>query len=74
VWSLSAQPTVTVEPDGAHWQIPPADAVAHIDVDIQSLFDGSVEHVSEDIPFQVDGSITILPDGSVSIRVGSPAG
>jgi hypothetical protein len=74
VWSIASQPTVTVEPDGAYWQIPPADAVAHIDVDIQSLFDGSVEHVSEDIPFQVDGSITILPDGSVSIRVGSPAG
>lgn len=74
VWSIAAQPTVTVEPDGAQWQIPPVDAVAHIEVDIQSLFDGSVEHVAEDVPFQVDGSIAILPDGSVSIRVGSPTG
>lgn len=74
VWSITAQPTITVEPDGAHWRIPQADAVAHIEVDIRSLFDGSVEHVSEDVPFQVDGSITILPDGSASIRVGSPLG
>ncbi|MGP6169949.1 hypothetical protein ACTU6U_14595 [Microbacterium sp. A196] len=74
VWSIAAQPVVTVEPDGAHWRIPPTDAVAHIEVDIRSLFDGSVEHVSEDVPFQVDGSIAILPDGSASIRVGSPLG
>lgn len=71
-WSIVQQPTVTVEPDGAHWQIQPADAVAHIDVDIQSLFDGSIDEVSEDVPFQVNGTITILADGSASIRVGAP--
>jgi len=73
VWSIASQPAVTVEPSGAQWMIPPTDAVAHIEVDIRSLFDGSVEHVSEDVPFQVDGTIAILPDGSASIRVGSPA-
>ncbi|WP_353112782.1 hypothetical protein [Microbacterium sp.] len=71
-WSITTQPKVSVQPDGAHWQIPPTDAVAHIEVDIQSLFDGSIEHVNEDVPFQVDGTITILPNGSASIRVGSP--
>jgi hypothetical protein len=72
VWSIATQPAVTVEPDGAHWKIPPVDATAHIEVDIQSLYDGSVEHVSEDVPFRVDGTITILSDGSASIRVGNP--
>lgn len=72
VWSISAQPAVTVEPDGAQWRIPAADATAHIEVDIRSLFDGSIQHVSEDVPFQVNGTIAILPDGSASIRVGSP--
>ncbi len=71
-WSIAVQPKVTVTPDGGHWQIPPTDAVAHIEVEIRSLFDGQVEAVSEDVPFQVNGSITILPDGSASIRVGSP--
>lgn len=70
-WSISEFPTVTVEPDGAHWMIPPADAVAHIEVDIRSLFDGSIQHVSEDVPFRVNGTIAILPDGSASIRVGA---
>ncbi|MGO2746937.1 hypothetical protein [Microbacterium sp.] len=74
VWTITTQPVVMVEPDGAQWMIPPTEAVAHIEVDIQSLFDGSVEHVSEDVPFRVDGTIAILPDGSASIRVGAPLG
>lgn len=74
VWSIAQQPLVTVQPDGAQWVIPPTDAVAHIEVDIRSLFDGSIEHVSEDVPFRVDGTITILPDGSASIRIGTPEG
>lgn len=71
-WSIAVQPKVTVVPDGGHWQIPATDAVAHVDVEIKSLFDGKVQAISEDVPFQVNGSITILPDGSASIRVGSP--
>jgi hypothetical protein len=72
-WSIAAEPQVTVEPDGAQWRIPATDAVAHIDVKIRSVFDGTVHDVSEDVPFQVDGTISILPDGSAQIRVGSPA-
>lgn len=72
-WSITTQPTVTVVPDGDQWRIPPTDAVAHVDVDIRSLFDGKVQQVSEDVPFQVNGTIAILPDGSASIRVGAPA-
>ncbi|WP_309127029.1 hypothetical protein [Microbacterium sp.] len=72
-WSIAKQPEVTVVPDGSGWAIPPTDAVAHIEVDIMSLFDGSVQTVSEDVPFQVNGTIAILPDGSASIRVGSPS-
>jgi hypothetical protein len=71
-WSMATQPTVDVKPDGAEWKIPPAQAVAHIEVDIQSLFDGSISHVSEDVPFIVTGTITILPDGSATIVVGGP--
>lgn len=74
VWTIATQPVITVEPNGAEWMIPTADATAHIDVDIRSLFDGTVEHVSEDVPFQVNGTISVLPDRSVSIRVGSPDG
>ncbi|WP_314650459.1 hypothetical protein [uncultured Microbacterium sp.] len=71
-WSITTQPTVTVVPDGGDWAIPPADGVAHVEVEIRSLFDGSIQKVSEDVPFRVDGSIVILADGTASIRVSSP--
>ena len=71
-WSITSQPTISVVPDGAGWHIPSAQAVAHIEVGIRSLFDGSVRDVAEDVPFFVTGSIMILPDGSASITVGGP--
>jgi hypothetical protein len=71
-WSIAQQPTVTVTPEGAGWSIRPAEAVAHIDVEIRSLFDGKVRAVSEDVPFIVEGSITVQPDGRVSIVVTGP--
>lgn len=70
-WSIAKQPTVSVVPDGAGWRIPATEAVAHIDVAIRSLFDGSVRNVSEDIPFIVTGSIVVLPNGTASITVTS---
>ncbi|BFM25166.1 hypothetical protein CHE218_22080 [Microbacterium sp. che218] len=73
-WSIVQQPVVTVVPDGAGWRIPSAKAVAHIDVDVRSIFDGSVRTVSEDIAFRVDGQISVLPDGSASILVGGGTG
>lgn len=41
-------------------------------LDVKSLYDGSVSHVDEDVPFQVDGTIRFLPDGSASISITSP--
>ncbi len=71
-WSIVEQPKVAVEPDGAGWSILPSEAVAHIDVDIRSLFDGRVRPVSEDVPFIVKGTISIRPDGTATIVVTGP--
>ena len=54
-WSITAQPTVSVVPDGAGWRMPAAQAVAHIEVDIRSLFDGSVRDVSRRRAVHRDG-------------------
>lgn len=71
-WSIISQPAISIVPDGAAWRIPAADAVAHIEVEIRSLFDGSVRQVSEDVPFIVTGKIAVLPDGTASIMVSGP--
>lgn len=71
-WSIVTQPKVAVEPDGAGWRILPAEAVAHLQVDIRSIFDGRVRPLDEDVPFIVKGTITVQPDGSASIVVTGP--
>lgn len=71
-WSIAQAPVVTVLPDGAHWMIPATEAVARVDVDVRSIFDGRLREVSEDVPFLIDGSVTLLPDGTLSILVGAP--
>lgn len=68
-WSIVQQPTVALAPDGANWEIRRTQAIAHIDVDIMLIADGSIIEVSEDVPFFLTGSITMLPDGSASIQV-----
>lgn len=68
-WSIEEGPVVTLEPDGAGWAITRTQAVAKIDVQIQSIFDGSVYDVTELVPFFLTGRITILPDGTASIAV-----
>ncbi len=68
-WSITEKPVVTLEPDGAAWAITRTQAVAKIDVQIRSLFDGSVFDVEEEVPFFITGKITILPDGTASIAV-----
>ena len=70
VWSIAQQPEVSLVPTADGWAIAPAPATAHIDVDIRSLFDGSITRVSENVPFEVTGTITVLPDGSASILIG----
>lgn len=69
VWSIAQQPTVTLSPDGANWSIDRTQAVAHIVVDIKSIYDGSVRTLDEAVPFFLDGSITMQPNGSAAIAV-----
>jgi len=71
-WSIVQQPEISLVPDGAYWRIEQTDGVAHIEMDVQSIATGVVTHVSEDVPFTIDGTVDILADGSAQIRIGAP--
>jgi hypothetical protein len=68
-WTMSVYPAVTVIPgtDPGTWAVPSTSAAAHLVVDVQSLFDGTVTTFDEDVPFSVRYSITFQPDGSLYI-------
>lgn len=61
VWSIATYPAMSIAPgdDFATWQVAPTPAVAHLVVDVQSLFDGSVDTFDRDVPFEVSYVITI---------------
>jgi hypothetical protein len=60
-WSIATYPTVAISPgmDAGTWWVPRADGVAVINVDVRSLFDGTVTTVNEDVPFSVEYTVTI---------------
>lgn len=71
-WEIIQQPEVRLQPDGAGWRIVPAEAAARLDVEVQSLFDGVISPLSEEVRFPVAGDITVLPDGTATIIVRAP--
>ncbi|WP_324113138.1 hypothetical protein [Microbacterium sp.] len=71
-WSIVTQPVVTLIPDGEGWDIRPAHATAHLTVPTQSIFDGSLHTVSENVPFGITGTVTIDGSGAASIRITAP--
>jgi len=71
-WTITEYPDIRLTEDGAWWSIEPADGIAHIELDMQSYVDGSISHVSEDVPFRIDGTVELLQDGSAKIEIGAP--
>ncbi len=65
VWSMTTYPVISLVPDGrvATWRVPIAGATAHIVVDVQSLFDGSITTLDQDVPFAVEYQVIVMEDG-----------
>ncbi|WP_345762653.1 hypothetical protein [Diaminobutyricibacter sp. McL0608] len=69
-WSIVRYPPVNVVAGTNSWQMSPAEGIAHLQVTVQSLFDGTISTRSSDEPFSVAlSSIVIRPDGALDIVV-----
>lgn len=69
VWTMVTNPPVTLAPGETAFEMPPTEGVAHISVELQSLFDGDFYTLEEDRPFLVALSASIRPDGSIAIQL-----
>ena len=61
-WSIVDYPAVEIvraEQVGA-WMTRPADGVAHLNVNVRSLFDGTLSRFDEDVPFEARFGITFV--------------
>lgn len=71
-WSIATMPTIALEASGDGWQIPATAATAHVVLQVQSLYDGTIHDLDQEVPFQLIGTIRFLPDGSASISITAP--
>lgn len=69
VWSIVSLPQVTLTPGETSFDMPPTEGVAHISVEVQSLFDGHRFTLEEDRPFTLALSATIQPDEDIAIQL-----
>jgi hypothetical protein len=70
-WSIVTHPDVTVVPSSStpgQWLVDEAPGTAHLVVQAQSLFDGSVYTIDEDVPFTVSYAMTISSDDTLSFQ------
>ncbi len=63
-WSIVEYPEISIEPGEQFgtWVVPGSPFTAHLVVDIQNLYDGSVRTFDEDLPFVARYLVTILAD------------
>ncbi|MRG59044.1 hypothetical protein GE115_04050 [Agromyces sp. CFH 90414] len=68
-WSISAYPIVTLIPGEDAFEMPPTAGVAHLSVELQSLFDGDEYTLEEDRTFTISLDARIRADGSISVQL-----
>lgn len=70
-WSITEHPVISLVPGDTSdvWVAPETAGVAHLSVEVRSLFDGSLSRVEEDVPFTISWAVTLREDGGVSIDV-----
>src|SRR5690554_4144356 len=68
-WEVSDYPRVEIVPGEqiGTWIVPPAHGAARLDVDVMSLFDGSIASFSEEVPFTVSYLVTFTADGGLTL-------
>ncbi len=69
-WSMVEYPSVAIQPGSTPgtWEVPPSDGAVRLNVDVRSLFDGTVSRLDEVVPFTVGYLISFADDGSPVIR------
>lgn len=68
-WSFEEYPDITIEAGAESWEIPPVQGDAHLEVNVQSLFDGSITRYDADVPFSMVGNAYVMSDGTVQVTL-----
>lgn len=71
VWSIVFPPQISIvagEASGS-WQIASTPGTAHLSVTVTSLYDGSTSTFDQDVPFHLQGDITLGADDAIAVTL-----
>lgn len=68
-WSIVTNPKVTLSAGDNGFVMPPSPGVVHLNVEVQSLYDGSTSTLSKDVEYDVALVVQIRDDGSLAIQL-----
>jgi hypothetical protein len=69
-WRMVSYPTGTLTAGPNGWRIPGVQGIAHLTVEVQSLFDGTVSTHEQDEPFVLSlSSVVIRQDGAIDLTL-----
>jgi hypothetical protein len=68
-WGIVNRPNLTLRPGESGWEIIPAVWTLSFDAEIQSLFDGSISTVHEEIPLTIGGRVVLTASGDISVTI-----
>lgn len=68
-WSIVTNPKVTLSAGDDGFVMPPTPGVVHLNVEVQSLYDGSTSTLSKDVEYDVALVVQIRDDGSLAIQL-----
>lgn len=68
-WGVASYPTVELRAGASGWEIVPASMGLTFDADIQSLFDGSITPVHEDVALTIGGRVVLTASGDITVLI-----
>lgn len=68
-WSIDDYPAIELKAGSDSWTVSGADGDARIEVDVQSLADGSITHVDTTVDFELDAAVYLFSDGTITAQV-----
>jgi hypothetical protein len=68
-WAVVTNPVVALVPGEAGWEISPAEMKLSFAAEIQSLFDGSIAPVTEEITLTIGGTVGLSASGDIAVLI-----
>ena len=68
-WEIVTYPPITVVPLDGAWHVVEATGAVKVTGEVQSLYDGSISPLNEDVPVVLNILITITADGQLAIEL-----